>query len=210
MPKVQLKFPPPKLSHLVTVYSGSYKSPPTSSCHRYVTSQACRSCTSKDTSPGQKKKKEEEARDTFLLKSITTTNVLHQSLFAQAMIRNSILNKRQELTSNSAKQKLRVLNSHEFGLSKALSGHKFPCISRVWLSPNLHLPAQERICEAFNGGRRQRTWLQTHNQTRAARTHLYCRGCAPTHVHTDALRITNPLQHLNFEIFGSRCYSSQT
>lgn len=47
-----------------------------------------------------------------------------------------------------------LLNSHDFGLSKALSGYKLPCVTYVLFGPNLLLPARgaDRAEEAVDTG----------------------------------------------------------
>lgn len=85
-----------------------------------------------------------------------------------------------------------LLNSHEFGLSKALSGYKLPCITYVLFSSNLLLPAHGADREeAVDTGHHHRTWQLTHTHAHTNNntvcTHPQCLWVcthACTHTHT--------------------------
>lgn len=100
-----------------------------------------------------------------------------------------------------------LLNSHDFGLSKVLSGYKLPCVTYVLFSPNLQLPAHggNREEEAVDTGHHHRMWLLTHksNNTHTICTHpqflWVCTHAHTTHMH----RYTHTLWEWSLILFST-------
>lgn len=78
-----------------------------------------------------------------------------------------------------------LLNSHEFGLSKALSGYKLPCITYVLFSSSLLLPAHGADREeAVDTGHHHRMWQLTHTHTQTTILHAHILSvCVCAHMH---------------------------
>lgn len=111
------------------------------------------------------------------------------------------------------------MNSHDCGLSKALSEYKFPRVTYVLFGPNL-LPAAfgaAAVVVGWGGSWRRNSWsrvpsgdVSAHAHTKSSSTHTHAVSVwRHTHAPKHLLRIiTNPLRCLNLELFGSQCYLS--